>query len=463
MNYKNIAKQILKFVGDSKNVEQATHCLTRLRIAIKNPELVRQQDIESIDGVKKMIVRGNNLQIIIGEDVDDVYEEFLKIYSAEEYNKNDLSEEIEEGMDSKKKPNVFLRIIDVISGCIAPILPALIACGLCSGLVALITAFGWVDAKSTTYAVLNTFGTAPLYFLPFLLAYSSSKRLNVNTAVSMGIAAIMLLPSLTTLLSGDEAVTFFGIGVKNVKYSQNLIPILLVVWVQSIIEPKLNRIIPKYLKTLFLPFIEYVVLGLLCLLIIGPVAGYINDALYALFSTLSDSYAWIVVSILGCTNALRIGAGLNHSILPIAVANFSALGYDNIVGPAMFCTVFSLAGTCIGLALKTRNQELRQTALSAAFTAMMGISEPAVFSVMLVNLKSMIATSIAGLCGGLFMGIMNVSVNALGTKGLPGMALLIGPSFVSGIIGCVISFGIGVALAYILGDNSKHKVMTKQK
>lgn len=453
MNYTEIAKQVLLYVGGSENVLEVTHCLTRLRLRIQNPSLVKKDEIEAIDGIRKLVERGNNIQIVIGEDVDDVYEEFNKIYVPQ----NTSEEKPEKPAGNQKQPNIFLRLVDTISGCIVPILPALIACGLVSGLLSLATAIGVIDSQSTTYAILSAFGNAPLYFLPFLLAFSSAKRLNVNPAITMAIAGIMLFPQLTTLLAGEELVTFFGIAVKNVTYSQNLIPILLVVWVQSYIEPWLSKRIPKYLRTLFLPFTEYMILGILALLVLGPIAGLLNDLLYNLFFTLSENYAWLVVSILGGLNAVRIGAGLNHSILPIAVANFSALGYDNIVGPAMFCTVYSLAGTCIGLGIRTKNTDLRQTSFSAAFTALMGISEPAVFSVMMPNMKSMIATSIAGLAGGFFMGIMHVSVNALGTKGIPGMALLIGPTFVAGCIGCLISFVLGIVLSYILGETNKSK------
>lgn len=452
MNYTEVAKQILILVGGSENVLEVTHCLTRLRLRIQDSSMVKKEEIEAIDGIRKLVERGNNIQIVIGEDVDDVYEAFNKIYVPGKAS----GEKVEKGSaENQKQPNILLRLVDTISGCIVPVLPALIACGLVSGLLSLAAAVGLLDSQSTTYSVLSAFGSAPLFFLPFLLAFSSARRLNVNPAITMAIAAVMLFPKLTALLGGEDPVTFFGILVKNVTYSQNLIPILLVVWVQSYIEPWLSKRIPKYLRTLFLPFTEYMILGILALLVLGPVAGFLNDVLYNLFFTLSKNYAWLVVSILGGLNAVRIGAGLNHSILPIAVANFSALGYDNIVGPAMFCTVFSLAGTCIGLGIRTKNTDLRQTAFSAAFTALMGISEPAVFSVMMPNMKSMIATSIAGLCGGFFMGIMHVSVNALGTKGLPGMALLIGPTFVAGCIGCLISFVLGIVLSYVLGETKK--------
>ncbi|HAR1684396.1 TPA: PTS transporter subunit EIIC [Enterococcus faecium] len=456
MKYEEAGKEILEQVGGRKNVDTVTHCLTRLRVTAKDPSKVNASEIEQNQLVKKVIQRGTNFQIVIGEEVDDVYDAFLNQMNEfpddQEVNKEEVTNQ---NKTESKKPNIFVRAIDAISGCLVPILPALIASGLLSGVLSLVTAVGWVDSASSTYTILSAFSSAPLYFLPFLLAYSSATRLKVNPSITLGIAAITLFPQLTTLFSSEEAITFFSIPVKTVTYSQNIIPILLIVWVQSLIEPKLSKAIPNYLKTLFLPLIEYTILGVLMLLIIGPIAGLLNDGLYYVINTLSQHFSWLIVSLLGGFNAIRIGAGLNHSVLPIAVANFSALGYDNIVGPAMFVTTFSLSGTCFGLMAKSKDSTIKGTAISAGFTALMGISEPAVFSVMLTNKRSLVATTIAGLISGFFMGLTHVQVNALGTKGLPGIALLIGPTFTVGIIGCILAFVLGFILSYVFGEDKK--------
>ncbi|AYV68704.1 hypothetical protein C2I06_18460 [Niallia circulans] len=456
MNFHDTAKEILSSIGGSNNVSDVTHCMTRLRVSAADPTKVDIEKIENVDLVKKVIQRGQNFQIVIGEEVDDVYEEFVKLKEEGKDSKVEVDKDSASTNQADfKKPNPILRVIDTISGCLVPILPALIASGLFSGILSLVTSLGWVDNKTSTYTILSAFSSAPLYFLPFLLAYSSSTRLKVNPAITLGVAAISLYPQLTQLFASGDPIDLFGLPVSAVTYSQNLIPILLIVWIQSLIEPKLSKAIPTYLRTLFLPLIEYIVLGAIMLLIVGPIAGLLNDGLYNLFHTLSQGYSWLIVSVLGGFNAIRIGAGLNHSILPIAVANFSALGYDNIVGPAMHATVFSLAGACFGLMFKSKNPTVRQTSVSAGFTALMGISEPAVFSVMLTNKRTLLATSIAGFVGGLAMGILHVSVNALGTKGIPGIALLIGPTFISGIIGCVISFVLAFILAYVLGEDKR--------
>lgn len=456
MNYQKLAKEIMSYIG-TDNVEETRHCATRLRLRVINPNNVDTGSIQDLPGVQKVVSRGNDLQIVIGNEVYEVYDEFVKLVdpcSSEELSvKEKLISDNEPDNSNQKnaKENVFLTFVNTISECISPILPALIAAGLSSALASLIRATGWMDLESTTYQLISFFGAAPMYFLPFFLALGAATRLKVNPYVSMSVAALVLYPNLTELIAGKA--DFFGISVMNVTYSQSLIPILLVVWLQTYIEPVLTKVIHTSVRTMLLPFTEFLILGVLTLLVLGPIGGLLTKGIAAILTPLSENYAWLVVAILGSLFVFLVGTGLHHGILPIAVTNLTMFGYDNIIGPAMFVTTFALAGTSFGYAIKTKNNKMKQVAVSSGVSSLMGITEPGIYGLLFVNKKSLISCMITGLIGGLFMGILGVRVWALGPKGITGFALLAGPEFLLGAAGCVITFIIGFIVSYSLGED----------
>lgn len=466
MDHSKVAKETLDFIGGKSNLLEVNHCMTRLRIRVDKPSVLKNESIkslEALDGVQKVITRGNDVQVVIGTEVHEVYEEFLKLNDTNTENVEEMNVKIEEKAEMNKKEEenkegakgLFSKFISTISECITPILPALVASGLFSAIFAVIRTYELIDPATTTYQILAAFASAPLYFLPFFLAMSSAKRFNVNPYISMTVAALLLFPNLTTLLASGNPIDFLGITVKPVAYAQSLIPILLIVWVQSLIEARLNKIIPNALKLILLPFLEFAILGVLGLLILGPVAGLITDGIAAVLVPLSTSYPWLLTTILGGLNVVIVGAGIHHGILPIAITNFSLFGYDNVIGPAMFATVFAVVGSCLGLAIRTKNSKTKELSFSTGITALMGITEPAIYSVLLLNRKALIATMIGGAAGGLTMGLLGVRVWALGSKGIPGLILLVGPEFLYGCLANVVALVVAFAISYSLGDQKK--------
>lgn len=449
MDYKAVAKNILQYVGKN-NVEETNHCVTRLRLKVVNPNLVNIKELENITEVQKVISRGNDVQVVIGNEIYEVYDEFIKLVDVPT-----TSESLASNERIDKKENSLLKVINTISECISPILPALIASGLCSALASLIRATGAISLESTTFQIISAFGAAPMYFLPFFLALGAATRLKVNPYVSMLIASLMLYPNLTTLISGETQATFFNIPVLNVVYSQSIIPILLALWLQTYLEPFLSKVIHSSVRTMLLPFLEFLIIGLATLLILGPIAGILTNGVSAVLTPLSENYAWLAVAVLGALNVLMVGTGLHHGILPIAVTNFAMFGYDNIIGPAMFVTTFALAGTSLGYAAKTKDSKMKQVAISSAVASLMGITEPGIYGLLFVNKKSLIACMITGLIGGVFMGANGVRVWALGPKGITGFALLAGPEFLIGVVACLICFAVGFSISYVLGEDNK--------
>lgn len=445
MNNTKIAKQISEFIG-AENITNATHCATRLRLQVKDPALVQTSALEAMAEVKKLIINGSSLQVVIGSEVADVYKEFTKLIT--------VTEPVETENTLKSGSNPFNMFVITLSECLTPIIPALTAGGLISAFLTLFNSLGWITEGTMTYTILNFMGSAPLYFLPFFLAFSASKRLGTNRMLSMCIAAFLLYPDFVTLMAGTDPVSFLSLPVKAVTYTQSLIPILLAVWVQHYVENFLNKVIPNVIKVIFVPFLDYLIMCTLTLFIIGPVAGLLQDGITAIITPLSQNYNWVVCMILGGTYLILVGMGLHHGLLPLAVAGFTMNGCDTFMGPSMFCTVFALGGACLALAFRAKNPSLKQTAISTSVSTFLGITEPAIYGVAFINRRTLVSSMIGGAVGGLIAGIFGVATYGLAPAGVTSFALF-GPEIIMGVVSIIVAFVIAFALSFFLGEDKK--------
>ena len=442
MDFQNLASKISELVG-TENITNATHCVTRLRLQVADPAKVDIKGLEELPEVKKVITNGKNVQIVIGNEVEDVYKEFTKLINI-----------TEDAGETKVSGNAFKSALTVVSECLTPIIPALSAGGLINAFMTLFKSLGWVDTSTMTYTLFTIMGSAPLYFLPFFLAYSVSKRLKANTMLSMCLAAFMLYPDFVSLMGGSDAVTFFGLPVKLVTYTQSLIPIVLAVFVQKYVEDFLKKVIPNNVLVIFIPCLTYLIMCTLVMLVIGPIAGYLQDGITAIIKPLSEKYNWAVCMLLGGTYLVLVGAGIHHGLLPLAVAGFVTNGYDSFMGPSMFCTVFALGGACLGLAIRSKTEELKQTALSTSFSTFLGITEPAIYGVAFRNKRTLLAAVVGGAVGGCIAGIFGVATYGLAPAGITSFALL-GQTMGKGLIAIGIAFALGFGISFALGEDQK--------
>lgn len=442
MDIAKLAKQISEYVG-AENITNATHCATRLRLQVKDPSLVQTGALEAMPEVKKVIANGASLQIVIGSEVEDVYKEFTKLVT--------VTEIIEA---PKTDGNPLNSFVTTLSECLTPIIPALTAGGLISAFLTLFNSLGWITEGTMTHTILNFMGSAPLYFLPFFLAISASKRLKTNQILSVCIAAFLLYPDFVTMMAGTDPVTFFSLPVKAVTYTQSLIPILLAVWAQKYVEDVLNKVIPTAVKVIFVPFLDYLIMCTLTLFIIGPIAGFLQDGITAVITPLSQNYNWAVCMFLGGTYLILVGAGLHHGLLPLAVAGFMTNGCDTFMGPSMFCTVFALGGASLALALRAKDRNLKQTAISTSVSTFLGITEPAIYGVAFINRRTLISAMAGGAVGGLIAGLFGVATYGLAPAGVTSFALF-GPKIVMGMVAITVAFVIAFGLSFFLGEDKK--------
>ncbi|MDO5397596.1 MAG: beta-glucoside-specific PTS transporter subunit IIABC [bacterium] len=457
MDYKELAKTILKNVGGEENIVSFTHCATRLRFTLRDESRADKERLGDTRGVMGVVSKGGQLQVVIGSDVPNVYRELNMLGNFE----GESGEKKE-----KDNRNVLSRILDTIAGIFTPIIPAITGAGILKAFMALLSAFGWIDKTSQTYAILSVFSDAAFYFLPFLIAYSAARKLNCNAVMAMSIAGILLHPNFVSIINGiketGDTVRFIGIPVTPATYSSSVIPIILTVWIMSYIEPIADKISPKPVKFFTKPLITLVVTGTIAITVLGPLGTIIGDGIAAGISFLNNYASWLVPLIIGAVTPFLVMTGTHYGLIPIGINNIATAGFDTIVGPGMLGSNIAQGGAAFAVALRTKNKILRQEAYSSAITAVCGITEPALYGVNLKLKRPLIAVSIGGAASGLYLGITGVGRYTSGSPGLLALPGYIGTegftNITNAVIGSAVALIVSFAAALILGFDDPEEV-----
>ncbi|MDR7238178.1 beta-glucoside-specific PTS transporter subunit IIABC [Neobacillus drentensis] len=442
MDYNKSAKEIIELIGGEENIHHVIHCMTRLRFNLHDNNKVDRKKLEKVEGVMGTNISGDQFQIIIGNDVPKVYNAILGNSSI----KADSNSK-----KSRKNKNVINAIFDVISGVFTPILPAIAGAGMIKGILAIALTFGWLSDKSQVYTILNAIGDGAFYFLPILLAVSAARKFGSNVYVAATIAAALLHPTLTALLGAGKPIAFFGIPVTAVTYSSTVIPILLAIWIAAYIEKWVDRIIPSMFKLILVPTLTILIIVPVTLIAVGPIGSIIGNWLSLGVGVLFE-HGWIFAGlILGGTWSLIIMTGMHYAFIPIAMNNLATKGYDVIL-PSMFMANLGQAGAAFAVSLRSKNKSFKSLAMTTSLTAVMGITEPAMYGVNMRLKKPFIGGLIGGAVGGAYYSAVGVKYFILGGNvGLPGIASFIGETFVLAVLGLPIAFAAGAIATYIMG------------
>ena len=260
MKFEQIAKEVLENVGGKENVAHVTHCVTRLRFNLKDESKANVDKIKKIKGVMGNVNQGGQFQVIIGNNVSDVYKELMKLGKFKSTN---------EDVKGPKK-GIMTSAMDTIAGIFTPVIPAIAGCAMIKAFLSLFVAFGWISTETQSYYILNFIGDAAFFFLPILLAYTAAIKFKASPYLAMVMGAVLLHPNFSALVSAGDPVAFFGLPVRLVKYGSSVIPIILIVWLMSYVEKVVTKIVPKALRVVFVPLLVIVVTAPIGLIAIGP-------------------------------------------------------------------------------------------------------------------------------------------------------------------------------------------------
>lgn len=445
MKFQEIATKVLECVGGEGNVAHVTHCVTRLRFNLKDDSKADINKIKKIKGVMGQVSKGGQFQVIIGNDVVEVYSELLKLGT---FKSLDSSQN-----EKKDKSGLVSKIFDTIAGIFTPIIPAIAGCGMLKAFLGLFVALGWVSQESQVYYILNFISDSAFFFMPILLAYTAGIKFKTSPYLAMVIGGVLLHPSFSDLVSAGEPVSFLGLPVGLVSYGSSVIPIILIVWLMSYIEKIANKCVPKILRLVFVPLIVLVITAPIGLIVIGPLGNIIGEVLAQIIMTIDSKATWALPLIMGGLTPLIVMTGMHYSLYPALFTQLATLGYQTII-PGMFISNICQGAAALCVAIKTKNSDLKQLASSTGVTALLGITEPAMYGVNVKLKKPLYAVLVGGALGGLYAGFTAVKGYGPGGTGLPGIASYIGPemmNIVNVLIACVIGFITTFIITWLLG------------
>ena len=445
MDYKELATFIIEAVGGEANIVSLTHCATRLRFALKDDNIPDEKKIKEKKGVLGVSVNGGQYQIIIGNTVP-------KVFAAIMEQTNLSGDNTGEGVKQKRK--ISEVIMEFTSAVFSPILPALIGAGLINALLSLAVLLG-MSNESNLYYFISIIGNAPLYFLPVLLAYTASKRVGVNSFLAVALAGAMLHPNYTALLpEGISTLTFtsvLGLPVTLTSYSSSVIPALLMVAALYYVDKFLDKVIPALVKFFVKPVLDLVIVGFLTFIVLGPVGYIAGAALCNGLNAIDAHVGWLVPTLIGALTPLMVLTGMHNGLGPFMLQSFADRGYERLAGPGQLPSNVAQGAAALAVALRTKkDKEFRQMSFSAGLTAVLGITEPAMFGVTLKVKKVLPCVMIGGGIGGFYAGITGLKCYSFCAAGLLALPAFVSPDGWGNLIHAVITLLLGFVVTFAL-------------
>ena len=468
MNWNDLAQNILDNVGGTSNVKNATHCATRLRLTHYDDSKADKDKIDKLSGVLGVVNQGGQLQVIIGNDIPKAYDAFMNVYKIGGVVLEDESKTTEKETEKKKKP--LSAALDIIAGIFIPVIPVMAGSGVLKALLSVIAMLGWISTTSQTYQILNFVSNTVFYFLPVILAHSASVKFKTNPYISMVLGAMLIDPNFVQMIAqaakSHSTIKLFGLPVTQTNYGSSVVPILLVIWVLSYIEPLINKIVPKVVRIIIAPLLILLVMTPLTFIVIAPIGAWLGDGLAAIIGWINGYAGWAIPLIVGALSPLLVMTGMHYALISVAINNLAKVGWENIVGPGMLVSNIAQGGAALAVATKTKDSKLKALGISTGISAVLGITEPALYGVNLRYKNPLIASMIGGGIGGLFLGIMGVRRFQQVPPVLLSLPSFIGNDFRNfwfAVIGLVISFIAAYVIQLFMGIPEELKPKADKK
>lgn len=465
MDYKKTAQEILENVGGSKNIVSAAHCATRLRLVIADNSKADKEAIENVDGVKGVFEASGQLQIILGTGtVNKVFDEFIAIAGITASTKAEAKEAAAE------KQNWFMKAIKLLGDIFVPIIPAIVASGFLMGIMNALdfmnaNGFLAIDTSSSIYVFANLFSNIAYTFLQILIAFSAAKAFGANQYLGAVIGMIMIHPSLqnayTVATEGVQQTqsVFFGLyHIDMVGYQGHVIPIIIAVWILSVLEKKLHKVVPAALDLFVTPLVSVFVTGYLTLSIVGPIFVWGENAILGAIQWMLTLPLGLGSLIMGGLYAPTVVTGIHQMYTAIDIGQLAKYGVTYWLPLASAANV-AQGAAALAVGVKSKDQKIKSLALPSSLSAFMGITEPAIFGVNLRFFKPFIAGCIGGGCGALYASLVHLGAKGTGVTGIFGILLCLNQPL-QYIIEMAISVGVAFVISFIIYKDKEPATQT---
>ena len=400
-DYAKTADTLIAALGGKDNITRLFHCMTRLRFYVKDRSKINEKEILKLSEISGVNWHEDQFQVIAGNEVNAVY----KALEDKGVPTDDAP-----AANSDSSKSVVSKVIDAITGCMTPMIPALTAAGMIKVVLTLLTTFHLVSETSSTYQVISFIGDVTFYFMPFLIAANAAKVFRVNQSLALFIAGVYLSPTFVTMVAGDAAITMFGLPITKATYSYSVIPVILMVWITHYIEILVDKITPKMVKLILNPTLVILISAPIALIVVGPIGTIIGNGLAVAINFLSVKLGFIIVGILAATFPFIVMTGMHHALTPIGLNAIATGGTDTLIFVSQVCSNLAQSGASLAVAVRSKDSNMKQLASAAGVSALMGITEPALYGVTLKLKRPVVAASIAAGIGGIVGGLLQVSL-----------------------------------------------------
>lgn len=456
--YKQLAQDIIKNVGGKENINGLTHCITRLRFKLKDESIANDDVLKNMEDVVTVMKSGGQYQVVIGNHVEAVYKDVVEIIDLDNLNTSS---------ETKKSGNILDKGIDIISGIFQPVLGIMAACGMLKGLNALFVALGLYSATSGGYMVINAAGDALFTFLPLFLGYTSAKKFGLKPMLGLALGAAMCYPAIqgSSISAGADAmytlfkgtmfaspvyIDFFGLPIISMDYTGTVVPIIFVVYFASKCEKLFNKFVPDLVKFFFVPMLTLLVTLPVALIVIGPIATFGSTLISEAVLSIRDFSPLLAGAIVAFSWQILVIFGLHWGFIPVYINNVMTLGYDNVMMPFFACT-FATSAVVLAIFIKTKDKKLKEMAIPNFISGIFGVTEPAIYGMLLPLKKPFIISCIASGMGGAFYGFFNLRKFITGGMGIFELPAMIEPNGGMGnLIVALSGMAISMVVAFVL-------------
>ena len=404
-NYSALAQSIIENVGGPDNIESVIHCITRLRFYLKDNSKANTDTLKAMDGVVDVMESGGQYQVVIGQDVENVFNEVQKQLAADGKDTTATSN------DSKgeKKGNWASELLGVITGSMSPIIGIIAAAGIIKGLLSILVLCGLSD-KSTIFMTASAMADAAFFFLPVLVGYTAAKKLGGDPMITAVVGAFLTHPTMIALADkGTSMFNLFGYKVEFINYAYSIFPMIVAAWLVKVFGNWFKTHLPSAIRSILTPMLTILIVGTITVCVTGPVIQGAATGLAVIINNLVNASGWLGGLIIGGFYQVLVIFGLHWGVVPLVVQQLASEGMSPL-NAIISVTMVSQGAAVLAVAMKSKKTELRELGYAGAVSAFCGVTEPAIYGINLrykkVFISGLIGSAAGGFVTGLFQGNM---------------------------------------------------------